>query len=450
MDEGTKILANVDGKSRTISESSIRRNLKLKDEAGISSLPDAAFQKPYTDGFSGRTVPLFPTMLVTMGKGSGTLTEPHYIPTHEVQQSPPTATSSLSFLPVTTESFPIVIPTETPYSGNIPGELGLLSPHLFPLLQMSLHLLLGMTVKTEMASKLTTQDLEIASLKARIKMLEDKDGGVTEPSGEDDTIKGRSLETGEEVGVKKSTERGSNDTKEMENVLTSLDAASILTSGGGVVSVPPAGEIPTISVPTASLIFTTATVTTPYSRRKGKEKMVVSDTPKKKKLQEHINVQVAREMEEQLAKEDQRRDKKIARDAEIARIHAEEELQMVIDGLDRSNEMIAKHLHEYEQAVDELTIGENIKLINELGMTLDEIREKFIPVCKQIEDFVPMGTKEEEERFKKKGLRLEHESTKKVKTSEEVSEEDLKTMMHLVSLGEVYVEALQVKHLIID
>nr|GFD29209.1 hypothetical protein [Tanacetum cinerariifolium] len=40
-DEGTKILATVDGKPRTISESSIRRNLKLRDEAGISSLPDA-------------------------------------------------------------------------------------------------------------------------------------------------------------------------------------------------------------------------------------------------------------------------------------------------------------------------------------------------------------------------------------------------------------------------
>nr|GEW55429.1 hypothetical protein [Tanacetum cinerariifolium] len=39
--EGTKILASVDGKPRTIFESSIRRNLKLNDEEGISSLPDA-------------------------------------------------------------------------------------------------------------------------------------------------------------------------------------------------------------------------------------------------------------------------------------------------------------------------------------------------------------------------------------------------------------------------
>nr|GFB39082.1 hypothetical protein [Tanacetum cinerariifolium] len=37
----TKILATIDGKPQTISESSIRRHLKLNDEEGISSLPDA-------------------------------------------------------------------------------------------------------------------------------------------------------------------------------------------------------------------------------------------------------------------------------------------------------------------------------------------------------------------------------------------------------------------------
>nr|GEZ84781.1 hypothetical protein [Tanacetum cinerariifolium] len=38
--EGTKILATVDGIVRTVSESSLRRNLKLRDEDGISSLRD--------------------------------------------------------------------------------------------------------------------------------------------------------------------------------------------------------------------------------------------------------------------------------------------------------------------------------------------------------------------------------------------------------------------------
>nr|GEV96288.1 putative reverse transcriptase domain-containing protein [Tanacetum cinerariifolium] len=39
-DEGTQILATVDGIPRTVTESSLRRNLKLQDEEGISSLPD--------------------------------------------------------------------------------------------------------------------------------------------------------------------------------------------------------------------------------------------------------------------------------------------------------------------------------------------------------------------------------------------------------------------------
>nr|GFB18360.1 synaptobrevin, longin-like domain protein [Tanacetum cinerariifolium] len=38
--EGTQILATVDGIHRTITESSLRRNIKLQDKEGISSLPD--------------------------------------------------------------------------------------------------------------------------------------------------------------------------------------------------------------------------------------------------------------------------------------------------------------------------------------------------------------------------------------------------------------------------
>nr|GEY22909.1 hypothetical protein [Tanacetum cinerariifolium] len=127
-----------------------------------------------------------------------------------------------------------------------------------------------------MASKITAQDLEISNLK-------------------------------EEAGVEKSTERGSNDTEELVTVLFSVDAVNILTSGVEAVSVPPATEIPTVGIPTGS----------------GKEKMVESDTPKKKKQQEQIDVQVTREMEEQMAREDQRRSEQIARDVEIARIHTE-------------------------------------------------------------------------------------------------------------------------------
>nr|GEZ67157.1 hypothetical protein [Tanacetum cinerariifolium] len=305
-DEGTKILTTVDGKLRTISESSIKRNLKLNDEEGISTLPDAELFE----------------------------------------------------------------------------NLSLMGYNILP------------------NQKFTFQ----------------KDGGGVEPSKEDATIKGRGLETGEEAGVEKSTERG-------------------------MVSVPPAAEVSTVCiptgsgmVPTASPIFTTASV-------------------------------VAREIEEQMAREDQRRNEQIVRDAEIVRIHAEEELQMLIDGLDRNNETIAKYLQEYEQFAADLSIEEKIDMINELVKYQDHYAkvlkyqsQQSKPLSKKqqrefymlIEDFVHMASKEEGERFKRKGLRLEQDSAEKMKTSEEVSEEDLKEMMQLVPVEEVYVEALQVKHPIID
>nr|GEW06064.1 mitochondrial amidoxime reducing component 2-like [Tanacetum cinerariifolium] len=94
------------------------------------------------------------------------------------------------------------------------------------------------------------------------------------------------------------------------------------------------------------------------------------------------------------------------------------------------------------------------------GMSFEQIEAKFNTVWKQIKDFIPMGSKEETERLKRKGLTLEQESAKKLKTSEEVPEEvksseevpeeKVKEMMQRVPIEEVYVEALQVKHPIID
>nr|GEX79757.1 putative ribonuclease H-like domain-containing protein [Tanacetum cinerariifolium] len=98
----------------------------------------------------------------------------------------------------------------------------------------------------------------------------------------------------------------------------------------------------------------------------GKQKVVESEAPKKRKIQEQIDAQVAREMEEEFAREDKSLSEQLARDSKIERIHAEEDLKMMIEGLDRSNEVIAKHLQEYEQAEADLTVGEKIELINKL------------------------------------------------------------------------------------
>nr|GEX14286.1 hypothetical protein [Tanacetum cinerariifolium] len=61
--------------------------------------------------------------------------------------------------------------------------------------------------------------------------------------------------------------------------------------------------------------------------------------------------------------------------------------------------------------------------IDAQGMSFEEIEARFTTVWKQLEDFIPMGSKEEAERLKRKGLSLEQESVKKSKTSEEVTEE---------------------------
>nr|GEV80693.1 hypothetical protein [Tanacetum cinerariifolium] len=294
--------------------------------------------------------------------------------------------------------------------------------------------------QTQMAVKIKDQDLEIFGLKARVKGI---------------------MEIGEEVRADKSTELRSNEIDEMVTVLSSMEAANILTSRVVVVSVSPVAGISTVGVPTvsglfptASAIFTTTSVVTPYTRRprgisakdKGNEKVVESKVPKKRKLQEQIDAQVAKEMEEEFARENQRESEQLARDSEIARLHAEEERKMMIEGLDRSNEVIAKNLQEYEQAEADLTVEEKIELINELVKYQDRHTKIFKYQAQQSK---PLSKKEQRE-FYMKGLKLDQGSAKRMKISKDVSEEDLKGVMQLVPLEEVYVKALQVKHPIIN
>nr|GFD05263.1 hypothetical protein [Tanacetum cinerariifolium] len=118
----------------------------------------------------------------------------------------------------------------------------------------------------------------------------------------------------------------------------------------------------------------------------------------------------------------------IARDAEVARIHAEEEIQAMIDSLDKSNETVAKYLQEYQQFALDLSLEKKIELITERAKRQGIILEK--------------------EQVKKQKL-LEEAPESKSHT-EEVSEDKIKEMMQLVPVEVVYVQALQVKHPIID
>nr|GEX11279.1 hypothetical protein [Tanacetum cinerariifolium] len=421
-EEGTKILATVDGIIRTVTESSLRRNLKLQDE-------------------------------------EGTPIEPHHIPSPEAQP-PSHTTHSLSTLPfVTTTSIPTVTPSDTTpirqytqrariaQSSTLPTIVdkpksplrdisqGEACPTDYGFIADQDRATIANLQRqySELAGKFKAQEIEITRLKARVKLLEDRQGVATEGSRDDAPIKGRNLDEGDAAD-----ERASDDTEEMAIVLTSIDEATVLASGAVEVPTgsgsiptagPPAAEVPNGSdvVPTASPVFATATVVTPYKRRKGKEVMVESETPKKQKVQEKIDAQVSRELEEKLEREDQRRSKQIGRDAEITRIHAEEELQIMIDGLDRNNETIAKYLQEYHQFTSELPIERRIELISDLVKYQDNYTK--------MEDFIPMGSKEEAERIKRKGLSLEQESAKKQKTSEEVHIKGQRSYWKITRLG---------------
>nr|GFA90299.1 hypothetical protein [Tanacetum cinerariifolium] len=392
-------------------------------------------------------VPLFDTMLVHQGEGSGIPTEPHHIPYPEAETSHPN-TSSILLPSIPTAPIPPVTQPDTTLIRQYTRRARIAQSSALPTVadepaslvrdvsegeacptdsgfiadQDRATISKSSTLPYDSAPRVTSSVAdegkeEIVKLKDMVKVLDDKEDFAVTQSGDDAPIKGRSINEGEAA-----TERISNDSEEVAMVLTSMDAATILVGG---IDVPTgSGSIPTVGLP-ATIISTGSevgpTASPIVTRRKGKEVMVKSDTPKKKKLQEQIDAHVARELKEQQEKENMRMNEQIARDAEVARIHAEEELQGMIDSLDKSNETIVKYLQEYQDfasepmtkkqkreyymAVIKSNLGWTFKDFK--GMTFEEIKAKFIEVWKQVEDFIPMGSKEETGRLKRKGLNLE-------------------------------------------
>nr|GEV97373.1 hypothetical protein [Tanacetum cinerariifolium] len=390
-------------------------------------------------------------MLVHQGEGSGTPTEPHHIPSPEADTSHPT-TSSIPLPSLSTALIPPVTQTDTtpirqylrrariaqsfalptvadkpasPVRDVSEGEACLTKsgfiadqdratiaksstlPHDSAprvtshavdegSMQQTISELTALCTSlqrqhSELLAKFQAQEVEILRLKERVQILEDREGVAAKKSRDDALIKRRSINEREAAA-----KRISNDSEEIARVLTSMDAATVLAGGidvpSGIGSIPTTGplaaDIYTSSkvAPTASLIITASPIVTSYSRRKGKEVMVESDTPKKQKLQKQIDAQVARELEEQQEKEDMRMNEQIARNAEVVRIHADEELQ---ESTEKANDQKAEEglLYGYDQ----------------------------------------------------KQLRVE-----------EIPEEKIKEMMQLVPVEDIYVQALQFKHPIID
>nr|GEY16378.1 ribonuclease H-like domain, reverse transcriptase, RNA-dependent DNA polymerase [Tanacetum cinerariifolium] len=119
---------------------------------------------------------------------------------------------------------------------------------------------------SELLARFQAQEVEINKLKEKVKLLEDGKGMAAEGSGDDAPIKGRRLDKGEVAAE-----------KVVPTAAVVAPANVSISTGSGVV--------PTASttISTATPIFATTTTVTPYTRRKGKEKMVETHTPNKKK-----------------------------------------------------------------------------------------------------------------------------------------------------------------------
>nr|GFA97518.1 hypothetical protein [Tanacetum cinerariifolium] len=262
-------------------------------------------------------------MLVQQGEGLGTPTEPHHTPSAKALPPSPTTHSSPTLPPVTSTSIPAVTPSETTpirqYTRRAriaqssalltiadepasplrdvsqgeacPTDSGFIEnqdrvtiaksstlPHdsaprvTSPAadegsMQQTISKLTALFTNqqrqhSELLTKFQAQEMGINRLKERVKLLEDKDGVAAHRSRDDAPIKER----------------------------TTVLAGGIADVPTGSGSIPTASlaadEVPTGSdvVPTASLVFATATVVTPNRRRKGREFMVESETPKKQRV----------------------------------------------------------------------------------------------------------------------------------------------------------------------
>ncbi|GKC11729.1 hypothetical protein Tco_1008511, partial [Tanacetum coccineum] len=339
VDGETNIIAKVNSRQRSVTESSIRRHLKLLDDEAQTT-PQASL--PHTTNIPSHT----PT--------------PRRMTKRAIRIS-----QSKALSPVGGDRYGEAFPTTTSLDAGVTslgGDKGSLKQKRKELMEFCTTL---QSHQTQMAEKIQSQDLEIKQLKARIQTLEDAQ---------------KPREGNAEKDSSRITDKGSESTGDLANVLSSIGATNILASGGlkevfttASLQVPLVSSNVSTAIVTASEkdptaeVLTTTRDTTPYTRRpRASIEVVIRSTSL-------IPISIP-----SAGKEDKRKGKdimtepeksakaKIERDAEIAKIHAEEDLRQMINELDRSNVMINKHMAKYKEAENDLTIEEKTELITEL------------------------------------------------------------------------------------
>nr|GEU50863.1 hypothetical protein [Tanacetum cinerariifolium] len=372
-DGETQILAQVNGRKRTVSESSIRRHLKLNDEEGISTLPDnELFENLSLMGYN-----ILPNQRFSFQKGQFS---------HQWKYR---------------EAFP----TDTSLDAGQDKE----------------NIVKTSTMPHEALPKVTS--------------LGDGEGTNILASG---GLRLIFTTASTDIFLVVATASGSFPTAAIfTNASVATPITRVTRSSRGVV------------IGSSSLIF--VNIPSISKKDKGKEKMTEPEQPSKEKVLEQMSIQLARDLNAKFAQEDQIIREQAERDAEIARIHA----KMMIAELDRSNEMITKHLAQIKkcqaQQNNPATKTERRNFYRSIlrsnagwkdkdfkGMTFEQIKEKFIPVWEKMQDFVPMNSKLESEILKRPGIQLDKERSKKLKTTKASEVTDEKAEELWVELKRLY------------
>nr|GEU46329.1 synaptobrevin, longin-like domain protein [Tanacetum cinerariifolium] len=375
-DGETKILAKVNGRQRTVSESSIRRHLKLNDEEGISTLLDnELFENLSLMGYN-----ILPNQRFSFQKGQFSHQWKFLI--HTIIQCLCPKSTSIDEFSSNLATALVSLATNKTYN---------FSKMIFDGMMRNVKskdetaFLIGDARYGEAFPTVTgldvRQDREKISKTSAIPRVTSLGGGGGSRGG--DLLVRNTVKDSD-----KSANKGSDSIDEMANVLGTLGAANILASRGlrsvfttASLSVSTASTVvsPVVattngSFPTAAF-FTTASVATPTTRvtrssrgvvieyssliyvnipsiskkDKGKGKMTEPKQPSKEKVLEQISVQLARDLNAKFAQEDQIIREQAEIDSEIARIHAKRELEMMIAELDRRNEMVAKYSNRFKK-----------------------------------------------------------------------------------------------------
>nr|GFA44920.1 hypothetical protein [Tanacetum cinerariifolium] len=444
------------------------------------------------------------------GEGSGTPTEPHHTPSPEAQQTSYTTPSSPTLPSVTTAPIPTVTLSDTPTLTQYTRRARIAQSSALPPVADEPASPLRDVSKGEACPTYSgfEADQDKANIAKSSTLPYDSAPRVPSPAADEDEPASPVRDNSK--GEACPTDSGFIADQDRATIAKSStlphDSAPRVTSPAADEGTPRvtshAADDGSIEVgPTASPVVTS------YSRRKGKKVMVESDTPKKQRLQEQIDAQVARELEEQQEREDMRMNEQIARDAELARIHAEEDLQGMIDSLDKLNKTIAKYLQEYQDFASDLPLEKRIELIKvarihaeeELQGMIDSLEKSNETIAKYLQEYQdfaselplekrielisdlvkyqdnyskvykfqsqqrrPITKKQKKEyyiamirnnlRWKKQVKKQKSsEEAPEIKTStKEFTEEKMKEMMQFVPVEDVYVQALQIKHPIID